>query len=261
MKKQSWYDKCYEAFRLTFFVAGLVVIATWGVLLGYVTYENHFAKYFEKAAEKSPGELVDLAMQIPGSIVISPHRDLVSLGIETIEIKPEYGDLKIYLKSPAIGVHTKQYWCIWELGNTAAALDVKGDWIGHVGVSGHGTHLINSHNQAFQASYDSFTKCVEEGNAPVWHKVGKIVPCEELNSCDGKPDDTAAIKKAARAGAPGLSLTATGRLFYASDVKPCAQDGSLAPGETCSLSLCTCSGGSDCDRCNHHEEDHSEGIE
>lgn len=62
-----------------------------------------------------PSFYVDAAMYLPGAIVISPHRDLRDMGI----ISPNYPPY--YTAGPAIGVPTKNGWCVWSLTDFSVA--------------------------------------------------------------------------------------------------------------------------------------------
>lgn len=216
-------------------------------------------------AELSPGDLVDKAMAIPGAIVISPHRDLVEMGLAEIRDNPEECDLTLTTGSPAIAVHTKKRWCVWELGEGYLLVHHGLEHCNGVDVWGFDNTFIGG-GRDYKLAYDSFTRCVAEGAAywpgmkadatpprrfRVGDRLGNAV-CTSVEQSTGfclhwsdLPNDHI------------LSQTTTAQWDYKKTShysplpaeKPCVQGGSLAPGETCYLMYET------------GETDHSEGIE
>ena len=157
--KEKWYIDVVQILgfcALVFFI-GIIVVG------GIKTGEYVFSKIYDSHQEKSPGELVDLAMALPGAIVISPHRDLIEIGIQAEEIDSGGNHTPVYLTSPAIAVHTKKNWCIWELGwkgffSYDRDFEKKG---GHL-FFGNITEIGSAYG--YQTAYDGFTKCVNDGN-------------------------------------------------------------------------------------------------
>lgn len=135
----------------------LAIISTAGVGLTLCPIvESHFTKL-------SPGELIDKAWAIPGAILITPHRDLIEMGlVEVVTAHPEAFDKckpMAHVISPTIAVPTKNGWCLWQLG-------LKG---GHVNSRGACAKIyldfsditsVTSEN-GYQAAFDQFQKCIE----------------------------------------------------------------------------------------------------
>lgn len=161
MKKKPQVQYQNQLFYvLSAFLAAIALVE--GVFLFDPILRNHFSHQVN--VEKSPGELVDLAMAVPGAIVLSPHRDLVEMGIVPITAVSEECSINIYVDSPSIAVKTRKHWCIWGLG--------MGGWhSAYANCFGTGVTPVlsqfsdfNSYN-GYQSAFDSFTKCVAEGNA------------------------------------------------------------------------------------------------
>jgi hypothetical protein len=140
--------------------------------------------------EASPGALVDKAMSIPGAIVISPHRDLVEMGLATITGNPEGCDFSLTTGSPAIAVHTKKKWCVWELGYTYLLVHHGLKNCGGVSVVGNDNTFIGG-GEHYKEGYEHLQKCVDEGNRPE-----PVNPKKYGAVCDGRHNDRPAIVKA-----------------------------------------------------------------
>lgn len=96
----------------------------------------------------SLAELVDSAMALSGAIVISPHRELSTIGDDF----GESGTLKV--AAPSIGVHTPNGWCVWSLGTNAV-----GDFQNMV-VDGAYHFSIFGSKSSYQSGYVNFMHCV-----------------------------------------------------------------------------------------------------
>lgn len=160
MKRRSICD-----LMLSGFIGTLMAL----VLIGFITILHTFVeKAFEtkperQAKELTPGELVDKAMEIPGAIVISPHRDLIEMGLAVITENPEQCDITLTTGSPAIAVHAKKKWCVWELGYEYALNYHYKEECGAVKVWGNTNTFIISGSD-YKLGFDAFKKCIDEGN-------------------------------------------------------------------------------------------------
>ena len=149
-------------------IPGVLVLMIAAAMIGFgCLYGSDFGA--EKPAPLTPGELVDKAMAMPGAIVLSPHRDLVEMGITSSvavdSVTDEIYSPEIHLCSPAIAIHTKKKWCVWELG-AKCGFNLKG-YIHHAEdyVSIHGPLYENGSIDGYQAAFTVFQKCVSEGNS------------------------------------------------------------------------------------------------
>lgn len=171
-----------------------ICFATFAVLnypwkLGIPTFISKYSQQDEVIAAVSPAELVDRAMALPRAIVISPHRDLVEMGIVKL-VDGEQGDIGFYTCGPAIGVPTKNRWCIWDLGmgcgmkirngqkhdylmNESLLLGSEVTVASHKGKFNANYTMIGS-AVSYHTAYDAFTKCVAEGNVPTVKSAGSL---------------------------------------------------------------------------------------
>lgn len=140
--------------RSTLLKEVLIGFSIAAVLIATMSGIKYFARK-EPPKIPSPAELVDRAWSIPGAIVISPNRDLNTLGI--VE-----SSWDVRVSAPSIGVHTRSgRWCIWNLGrgwihfpdqaDKGDKINLKDTW--YVGDA-----------FGYQSAYDRFKECVDEGN-------------------------------------------------------------------------------------------------
>jgi hypothetical protein len=97
----------------------------------------------------SPEELVDRAWAIPGAIVLSPHRDLVEMGLYDVKS----GWAEVHLLSPAIAVHSRKGWCVWPLGDFGVHVDGDDDAVKSAGDTIQINPKIDSHIIGIASDY------------------------------------------------------------------------------------------------------------
>jgi hypothetical protein len=159
---QSW-----PAYRIAFTAAITAVLLAF-ILIG-AGYAQKALQNPPTAAIASPGELVDQAWAIPGAILLTPHRDLVEMGIYEVAS----GWAEIHLFSPTIAVSTRKGWCLWPLGKFGVHVN-GGDvatnrWNGaSIAISptvfDHIAGMVDSFH-GYQSAFDRFKACVDEGSA------------------------------------------------------------------------------------------------
>lgn len=168
----------------------IIIILAVCITGGVLAFCGSAFMYSYPVKESPPGELIDKAMAIPGAIVISPHRDLVDMGLATVTGNPEGCNFSLTTGSPAIAVHTKKRWCVWELGDTHLLTQHGLKTCGGVNVYGNDNTFIGG-GENYKEGYEHLQKCVEEGNRPE-----PVNPKKYGAICDGRHEDIPFIVKA-----------------------------------------------------------------
>jgi hypothetical protein len=153
------------------------IILSFALLIAFCWFEAYpLAKAIMARPGPSDAALVDQAMVMPGAIVISPHRDLVEMGII-------HAPTPVYTAGPAIAIHTRKQWCIWSLGHDATPI------MGGTSQSEYGVEATIFGNwHGYPAAFADFKKCVQDENASFDSKtVGNALHISDMAFEAGSP--------------------------------------------------------------------------
>lgn len=155
-------DMKINFYRPVFFVP-YVLMAGLVLLFFCFLFQHQHDASVQSTKQLTPGELVDKAMAIPGAIVISPHRDLVEMGLAELTNNPQGCPVSLTADAPSVAVHTRKNWCVWEFGSRQLLDYHNKQHCDGVAFAGHGITFISS-AIGYQKAYDLFRKCVDDGN-------------------------------------------------------------------------------------------------